>query len=104
MPGQLTEAVKSERSDVLLAMEERQSRAFREHFLGRTVPVLFEEAYEEGGKRYMIGHTREYVRVAVETKEDWNNCLKDVHLTGFLANDLMVGEAAKHGRASGCAG
>ncbi|MBE5847467.1 MAG: MiaB/RimO family radical SAM methylthiotransferase [Lachnospiraceae bacterium] len=93
MPGQLTEAVKSARSDILLSMEERQSRAFRERFLDRTIPVLFEEAYEEGGKRYMIGHTREYVRVAVETDEDLRNCLKDVYLTGFLANDLMIGEA-----------
>ncbi len=95
MPGQLTEAVKSARSDVLLAMEERQSAAFRERFLNRTVSVLFEEVYEEGGKRYMIGHTREYVRVAVETEEDWNNCFKNVCLSGFLANDLMVGEAVK---------
>ncbi len=98
MPGQLTEAVKSARSDVLLAMEERQSRAFRERFVGRTVPVLFEEAYEGGGKRYMIGHTREYVRIAVETDADWNNCLKEVQLTGFLANDLMLGEVASQGR------
>ncbi len=95
MPGQLTEAVKAARSDALLSMEERQSRAFRERFLDRTVPVLFEEAYEEGGKRYMIGHTREYVRVAIETNEDLSNFLKDVRISGFLANDLMVGEAAE---------
>ena len=66
MPGQLSEQVKTARSSELLELEGRQSVEFRRHYIGREAEVLLEETRELDGKRYLIGHTKDYVKVAVE--------------------------------------
>ena len=69
MPGQLTEKVKSARSDVLLEMTERHSEKYRERYIGKETEVLFEE--EKNG--FYTGHTADYVKVSVPAdyfKED----------------------------------
>ena len=65
MPNQLTEAQKGARSDVLLAMTERQSVEFRRRFIGEEVEILLEERKEIDGVWYRTGYSREYVPVAV---------------------------------------
>ena len=93
MPDQVPEPMKKERSAVLLALEKIQSRAFREYYIGKQQVVLFEEALRLGEKRYMVGFTPEYVRLAMEltesmVEEDYVNrlCLGTVGeaLTGEL--------------------
>ena len=69
MPGQITEAVKSERSDRLSAVCEEMSRRFRERFLGRTVEFLAEELIEAEGEICITGYTREYVRCVLPLKD-----------------------------------
>ncbi len=69
MSGQLTEKVKSARSDVLLEMTERHSEKYRERYIGKEAEVLFEE--EKNG--FYTGHTADYVKVSVPAdyfKED----------------------------------
>ncbi len=66
MEGQVPEAVKKERSRILLALGERQSRAFRDYYVGREAGVLFEEETRIGEKVYLTGFTPEYVRLATE--------------------------------------
>lgn len=70
MPDQVPEAVKKERSAELLALEKEQSKEFRDHYIGKTQSVLFEEAMQIGQKRYMVGFTPEYVRLAMELAPD----------------------------------
>lgn len=65
MGGQLTEAVKSARSDVLLEMNEVNRKAYEERLSKRPAEILLEEEKVIGGKHYMIGHTREYIRAAL---------------------------------------
>ena len=65
MPGQLTEKVKKERSAELLAMEKRHSAAYRHQFIGTDTEVLFERIQEKDGREYLIGHTRNYLKVAL---------------------------------------
>ena len=65
MPDQVPDQVKAERSDVLLALEREQSVAFRRNKLGQTEEVLFEEEKIVGGKQYLLGHTMDYVKVAL---------------------------------------
>ncbi|MBO4749397.1 MAG: MiaB/RimO family radical SAM methylthiotransferase [Lachnospiraceae bacterium] len=65
MPDQVPDQVKAERSDVLLALEREQSVAFRRNKLGQTEEVLFEEEKIVGGKLYLLGHTMDYVKVAL---------------------------------------
>lgn len=73
MPGQLTEKEKKDRSAVLLAMDRQHSLAYRQQHLGRGMSVLFEQTQEIGGHRYQVGHTRNYIKVAVKSGEDLTN-------------------------------
>ncbi len=65
MPDQLTDREKSARSDVLLELTRRDSMRYRESFISQELSVLWEDEEVHGGRRYMIGHTDRYVRVAV---------------------------------------
>lgn len=65
LPGQLTDKQKSVRSDVLLEMTERQSREYRQSFIGESFAVLWEDEEEVDGKTYLTGLSDRYVRVAV---------------------------------------
>ena len=91
MPGQLTEQQKAGRSDVLLAMEKEQSREFRSFYLGKEVEVLLEEEKEIDGVTYQIGHTREYVKVAVPADgTDRSNQMWTGVAEGFLTNEIII--------------
>ena len=65
MPGQLTDRVKSERSDRLMMLDEQQSEAFRRRFLGRTEDVIPEEIVQIEGRDYLRGYNRCYVRYLI---------------------------------------
>ena len=70
MPDQVPEPVKKERSGELLALEKEQSQSFRDYYVGKQQTVLFEEAMQIGDKRYMVGFTPEYVKLAMELAPD----------------------------------
>lgn len=65
MPDQVDEAVKADRSETLLKLEAEMSKAYRESFIGKKVQVLLEEEAIIGGNSYVVGFTREYVKMAV---------------------------------------
>jgi threonylcarbamoyladenosine tRNA methylthiotransferase MtaB len=65
MKDQLTDREKSARSDVLLAMSERNSECYRNQFLGEKLSILWEDSEEIKGRKYMIGNTDRYIRVAM---------------------------------------
>lgn len=70
MPNQVPEQVKGIRSDKLLAQEARLSKSYRESFLGTETELLLEEPVEIEGVKYMLGHTRQYVKGAVLLSEE----------------------------------
>ena len=90
MDGQLTDAKKAERSDVLIALAEKSGRAFREKFIGHTIEVLLEEQKTINGRSYMIGHTKEYVQAAVETDRDLSNQVVSGKAECFLTEDILL--------------
>ena len=65
MPAQLTDRVKSERSERLMKLDVQQSEAFRHRFLGRTEDVIPEEIVEIEGRPYLRGYNRCYVRYLI---------------------------------------
>lgn len=65
MKEQLTDKEKTARSEVLLHLTRKQAECYRNLFIGEKLRVLWEDEEEIKGKRYMIGHTDRYVRVAV---------------------------------------
>ena len=69
MPDQVEKAVKHERSQSLLALNKVNREAFICGFLGRELEILLEEETEMNSRAYFIGHTREYVRCAIEKGE-----------------------------------
>lgn len=89
MPGQVPDTLKTERSNLLLELEKRQSKEFRSFYIGREAEVLFEEQKNIGGKVYQLGHTADYVKVAVETEEDWANQFRKVEIRGFLTDEIL---------------
>ncbi len=95
MPNQVPEETKAARSDILLDLEREQSIAFRKAKLGKTELVLMEEIKEIGGKPYLLGHTMDYVRVAIpetgaETKDRSGEILR-LGLQDFLTEDILLG-------------
>jgi len=89
MPGQVPDCVKTERSSRLLEMEAEQSKAFRSFYIGREAEVLFEESKTINGRVYQLGHTRDYVKVALETEENLANQIRTVKVDAFLNNEIL---------------
>ncbi len=73
MPNQVPEGTKTVRSDILLNLEKKQSSEYRESFLGKENEILLEEPIEIDGIKYMMGHTREYVKGAILYEEGLKN-------------------------------
>ena len=94
MPEQVPEQVKTVRSNELLSMEKRQSRKFRERYIGKAAEVLLEETKEIGGRLYRIGHTKDYVKIAVplseETAPPLSNTVEQVQVRGFLTDEILM--------------
>ncbi len=84
MPDQVPEPEKTRRSNILLAMDERNRKNYEEGFSGKETEILVEETMEKNGKTYWTGHTKEYIRLAVVSGQD---------LSGKLLK-ITVGEDA----------
>lgn len=91
MPTQVSEAQKTTRSGVLQAIEKRDSKSFRSYYIGKSVEVLFEEKKVIAGSAYWIGHTAEYVRVAVPAcGEVLENQIITGKIRGFLEDEILI--------------
>ncbi len=65
MKGQLTEAQKAARSDRLEEVAARTKAGYLRLWQGKECELLCEEEKEIDGIRYMTGHTREYLKLAL---------------------------------------
>lgn len=85
MSGQVPEQIKTERSNQLLELDERKRREYEEQWVGKKVDVLFEEIIEKDGEKFIIGHTKEYVKIAVPytSEMDWINQIKEVNIVNY---------------------
>ena len=93
MDGQLTDAVKAERSDKMLELNEAREKEYEDTFLGKDVEVLLEEEVDIQGKSYYLGHTREYVKVAVPKLEKYSvNQELTVKAEQFLQPHILLGK------------
>lgn len=79
---QVEDVLKTKRSNLLIAMGEKQSKEYRESCLGKVWEALMEEEKEIEGKKYQVGYTKTYVKVAVESEKD-------------LSNQLVLGKAQR---------
>lgn len=93
MPGQLTEAEKAVRSDKMLELHQKRAAEYEISLLGKTLEVLLEEEVEIDGKAYYLGHSREYVKVAVLKTEEYGvNDILAVKVEKTLQPHILQGE------------
>lgn len=93
MPDQVSEGTKSVRSDILLALEKQQSLEYRGRFLGTEEEILLEEPIEIDGTKYMMGHTRQYVKGAVPYEEGLKNKTVKGIFTKALNEEVLLLES-----------
>ena len=88
MENQIPEPIKTKRSEVLLTLDKVNRGLFEKQIVGTEVEVLFEEKVTIDGQEWFVGHTKEYVKVAVTTEEDLGNQLRKVLISGEKVGDL----------------
>ena len=90
LPGQLTDKEKSARSDVLINEANVRSRRFREYYIGKEVEALFEESIKIDDEYYMVGHTREYVKVVLKGLDESRiNTIQVVKGVKLVGDDIL---------------
>jgi threonylcarbamoyladenosine tRNA methylthiotransferase MtaB len=76
MPNQVDDSIKQERSQKMLALAKESAQNFRQHFLGKTMPVLWEKQTDG----VWSGLTDNYIRVYTKNSKDLTNQLLLVKL------------------------
>ena len=94
MPNQIDGNIKEERSRKLIELSDKNEMEYNKEYIGKGVEVLFEEPHMENGKRFMKGHTTNYLVVRMETEEELENRLEKVRVVGLDGLEL-VGELCK---------
>lgn len=97
MKGQVQPEVRKQRNHILTEVLEESGRSYREKFVGRTLPVLWESTSEMGEWGWqMEGHAPNFVRVqAFAPTPRWNET--DEVLLQEPAGDKLKGVIAKMG-------
>ena len=90
MEKQIDERIKSERSERLIKVGEELKSVYRQEFVGKTVPVLWEEKVDIQGVEYQVGHTKEYIKVAVVSKEDLSGKISEIKIVDILNQEIML--------------
>jgi len=92
MENQVSDQIKTKRSNELLALHAVNSVKYLEKHFGKDLEVLMEEEMTIDGEKYFVGHTKEYIRVAVKSEEDLTNCFVVVNAKGILKDQILLGE------------
>jgi threonylcarbamoyladenosine tRNA methylthiotransferase MtaB len=92
MKNHLPAEVKKGRSARLREVFDELGRAYRQRFIGRTLPVLWESVTELGQWGWgMQGHSGNFVRVTAQAPSPRWNMVDEVRVTG-VTGEGMVGE------------
>ena len=67
---QIDEKIKTLRSEDLIKTGEELTKEFRQAKIGQDTTVLFEEKILLDNKEYWVGHTVDYIKIAVPEKEN----------------------------------
>ena len=95
MEETLSNKDKTRRVNLLLSMQEPIRRKFLEEKIGKEVEVLIESEFEHENKRYVLGHSKEYIKVALPYIEKARNMIIPAKLISFIKDDIILGEELK---------
>ncbi|MDD4369598.1 MAG: tRNA (N(6)-L-threonylcarbamoyladenosine(37)-C(2))-methylthiotransferase MtaB [Anaerostipes sp.] len=84
MEDQVPDHMKTKRSGELLDMSKRHQKAFETAQIGKVKEVLFEEKLKDDALGRYVGHTKEYIKVAMTSNEPLENKIRSVELTKSL--------------------
>lgn len=90
MPNQIDEKIKTLRSEDLIKTGEEPTKEFRQAKIGQDTTVLFEEKILLDNKEYWVGHTVDYIKIAVPEKENLEGQIRKVNVKDFLTNEIML--------------
>ena len=90
MPNQIDEKIKTLRSEDLIKTGEELTKEFRQAKIGQDTTVLFEEKILLDNKEYWVGHTVDYIKIAVPEKENLEGQIRKVNVKDFLTNQIML--------------
>ena len=90
MPNQIDEKIKTLRSEDLIKTGEELTKEFRQAKIGQDTTVLFEEKILLDNKEYWVGHTVDYIKIAVPEKENLEGHIRKVNVKDFLTNEIML--------------
>lgn len=95
MEGQVDEKVKTQRSAILLELENKMSKEYRQQHIGKTEEVLIEEIVSENGKDYFMGFTPDYIRVKIACdtaldNSEYINTIKKVYMKEINDDGIVV--------------
>ena len=90
MENQVLEQVKTERSHVLIQLGKEHMEKYMSHFVGQEVEILFEETMEIKGETYWTGHTKEYLRAAVKTEKNLENCIRTGKVVDSVEDGIFI--------------
>ena len=96
MPDQVSEQVKGQRSDRLIALGEKNRRLFEQQYAGELTEVLFEEKTVIEGKEYYTGYNKQYIKLAVPADGDYENVLIQGRIAKEVAPHLFLLEQEKY--------
>lgn len=92
MENQIPEELKTKRSDILLKLDKEHRKEYEAVLVGTEQEVLFEEVVTIDRKDWFVGHTKEYVKIAVPAEENLANQLQMVKVSAERAGDFLAGE------------
>ena len=75
---------------------ERQEKDFRRRYIGKEAEALLEEVGEIGGRTYCIGHTRDYVKAALDITDrpqaaaSLINTVARIPVSDFLTDEILM--------------
>lgn len=92
MDGQVDEKEKTARSKVLSEVVKSLKKEYMSGWIGKELNVLLEEEIAVNGKKYYVGYTKEYVKVAKLADEDYSNQYFTGVTSSFLTEDILLFE------------
>lgn len=80
MDNQVPEQIKTLRSNRLIELGREKQEKYEKSLVGKTVEVLVEEPAVIDGRERQVGHTKEYVRIALDAEENLQNQIVKVQI------------------------
>ena len=95
MPGQLTEAEKAVRSEKMLELNQKRAKEYETSMLGKTLEILLEEEVEINGQKYLMGHSREYIKAVIPEDNKYKvNDLVQIRAEALIEEHILLGKCS----------